>query len=106
MGEKRPRDEQYGERREPGGEATPEPGAPPDDPFDTLTPRELDILKLLGGAGGNKAIARIVGLGEQTVKKHVSSILRKLDMPDRAAAAAAYEKYLARKQREGEKRGD
>jgi DNA-binding NarL/FixJ family response regulator len=42
-------------------------------------------------------------LSEDTVKKHVSSILAKLAVPDRAAAATVYAKYLASKQRAAEK---
>lgn len=99
MGDERPRDERDGERSEPGGE----PALESEDLFDSLTPRELDILKLLGEAGGNKAIARIVGVSEDTVKKHVSSILARLAVPDRAAAATVYAKYLASKQRDVEK---
>jgi ATP/maltotriose-dependent transcriptional regulator MalT len=53
-----------------------------------LTPRELDVLKLVAQGLSNPDIARRLGLSEHTVKRHLANILRKLNLPSRAAAAA------------------
>ena len=53
-----------------------------------LTPRELDVLRLIAGGSENRAIAERLALSEHTVHRHVSNILRKLDVHSRAAAAA------------------
>jgi len=54
---------------------------------EALTPRELDVLRLLARGLPNKLIARELGIAERTVKTHVSSILAKLDVTDRTQAA-------------------
>ncbi len=60
-----------------------------------LTPRELEVLRLVAAGKTNKAIARELSLSEKTVDRHVSSILGKLNVPSRAAATAfAYEHEL------------
>jgi LuxR family transcriptional regulator, maltose regulon positive regulatory protein len=53
-----------------------------------LTPRELDVLKLVAQGLSNPDIARRLVLSEHTVHRHLSNTLRKLDLPSRAAAAA------------------
>ena len=58
----------------------------PEDP-DELTPRELDVLRLLAHGLANKEIARDLGIGEKTVKTHVSSILSKMGVLSRTQAA-------------------
>lgn len=52
-----------------------------------LTERETDVLRLLATGEANKQIARTLGLGEQTVKTHVSHILAKLGVQSRTQAA-------------------
>ncbi len=52
-----------------------------------LTERETDVLRLLASGDANKQIARTLGLGEQTVKTHVSHILAKLGVQSRTQAA-------------------
>jgi len=52
-----------------------------------LTPRENEILHYLAEGGSNKAIARILNISDGTVKLHVKSILRKLDVHSRVEAA-------------------
>ena len=53
-----------------------------------LTPRELEVLRLVAAGKPNKAIAAELVLSERTVDRHVSSILTKLGVPSRSAATA------------------
>lgn len=52
-----------------------------------LTPRELDVLRLLALGQRNREIAENLGLAEPTVKIHVNNLLRKLQVKDRTEAA-------------------
>jgi NarL family two-component system response regulator LiaR len=52
-----------------------------------LTPRETEVLRLLGEGLSNRALAERLFVSEKTVKTHVSSILAKLGVPDRTHAA-------------------
>jgi DNA-binding NarL/FixJ family response regulator len=63
--------------------AAPAPPAP--DP--RLTPREREVLALLGRGLSNKRIAQDLGIAEKTVKIHVSRVLHKLGVADRTQAA-------------------
>jgi DNA-binding NarL/FixJ family response regulator len=54
-----------------------------------LTPRQRTVLSLLERGMSNKAIARELGIGEITVKAHVSAILRKLGVENRLQAIIA-----------------
>jgi two-component system nitrate/nitrite response regulator NarL len=68
-----------------------------------LTQREGDILCLLAEGQSNKAIARYLDIREDTVKKHVQSIMRKLEVKSRVEAAViAVERDLCA----GRKAGD
>ena len=53
-----------------------------------LTNRETQILTYVAEGNSNKEIARILEISEQTIKNHVSAILRKLNANDRAHAVA------------------
>lgn len=53
-----------------------------------ITPREREILALVAAGRANKEIAAVLGVSEDTVKRHVSHILEKLDVADRAQATA------------------
>jgi DNA-binding NarL/FixJ family response regulator len=56
-------------------------------PLDQLSSRELEVLAALARGRANRQIARALGIGEETVKAHVSSILAKLGLADRTQAA-------------------
>jgi two-component system, NarL family, response regulator len=53
---------------------------------EALTPRELEVLRLIAGGSSNKLIAARLSIREDTVKAHVSSILSKLRASDRTHA--------------------
>ncbi len=55
--------------------------------LDRFTPRELDVFRLLAAGRANPVISRELHLAEVTVKKHVQSIMGKLGVSDRTAAA-------------------
>jgi two-component system, NarL family, response regulator LiaR len=57
------------------------------EPLDRLTPREREVLVLIGRGFPNKRIARELGLAEKTVKTHVGHVLAKLGVDDRTQAA-------------------
>ena len=53
---------------------------------DDLTPREIDVLRLIASGNANKEIADQLSIGEASVKSYVANILSKLDARDRAHA--------------------
>ncbi len=59
-------------------------------PFANLTPRELEVLKLLAAGKTNKEIAWLLRITMNTAKKHVSQVLAKLDVSSRMEAALLY----------------
>jgi DNA-binding CsgD family transcriptional regulator/pimeloyl-ACP methyl ester carboxylesterase len=62
------------------------PAAPTD--RSGLTPRELEVLRLLAGGGTNGAIARALDITEHTVERHVANLYRKIGARGRAEATA------------------
>jgi two-component system response regulator DegU len=54
---------------------------------DTLTKREIEVLKLLAEGLFNKEIAYMLAISEKTVKNHVSNIFKKINVSDRTQAA-------------------
>lgn len=59
----------------------------PDEHFIPLSPREMEILDAVTHGMSNKEIAQKLGISQQTVKNHMTSILRKLNVEDRTQAA-------------------
>ncbi len=56
-------------------------------PHNELTPREMEVLKLIGEGKTNQEIADELFIGIKTVKTHVSNVLSKLGVEDRTRAA-------------------
>jgi DNA-binding NarL/FixJ family response regulator len=66
-------------------------------PADThgLTPRELEVLRLVASGATNRAVGRDLSISERTVERHVSHIFGKLGVSSRTAATAwAYDRGL------------
>ena len=59
----------------------------PDEHYIPLSPRELEILEFVTNGMSNKEIASRLGISQQTVKNHMTSILKKLNVQDRTQAA-------------------
>jgi DNA-binding CsgD family transcriptional regulator len=55
---------------------------------DGLTPREVEVLRLVATGKSNAQIAATLVLSERTVARHLSNIFTKIDVPSRTAAAA------------------
>jgi two-component system NarL family response regulator len=63
----------------PNGQDTPAA----DSPVGCLTPRELQVARMVHLGGNNKTIARELAISERTVKAHLSAIFRKLNIQNR-----------------------
>jgi DNA-binding NarL/FixJ family response regulator len=59
----------------------------PNEMFSPLSPREMEILQHIARGQSNKEVAYDLGISRQTVKNHMTSILRKLAVNDRTQAA-------------------
>jgi NarL family two-component system response regulator LiaR len=60
---------------------------PNEAPVDQLTPREMEVLRLIAKGKSNKEIADNLVVSEKTIKTHVSNILSKLHLADRTQVA-------------------
>ncbi|MEP6650025.1 MAG: alpha/beta fold hydrolase [Lapillicoccus sp.] len=60
----------------------------PRPPDDRLTPRERDVLRRLAAGDTNAAVARVLGITEHTVERHVANLYRKIGARGRADATA------------------
>jgi DNA-binding NarL/FixJ family response regulator len=58
----------------------------PKEYYDGLTPRELEILRLLAAGAANKEVAHKLQISEKTVRNHISKMYEKLHIYDRAHA--------------------
>jgi DNA-binding NarL/FixJ family response regulator len=57
------------------------------EPFTPLSPREMEILEMVTRGASNKEIANKLSISQQTVKNHMTAVLRKLHVDDRTQAA-------------------
>lgn len=64
----------------------PRDGGPPT-PFESLSPREREVLELLVAGHSNDEIAEAIGRTRPTVRTHLASVYRKLGVNDRVSAA-------------------
>ena len=69
------------------GESAQVADAHQEDPFDLLTARELEILRLVASGASNSRVASTLWVTEQTVKFHLSNVYRKLDVANRTEAS-------------------
>lgn len=66
------------------------PDGPDDSLISMLTPRELQVARMVHLGGNNKMIARELDISERTVKAHLSAIFRKLDIENRLHLALLF----------------
>jgi DNA-binding NarL/FixJ family response regulator len=59
-----------------------------------LTPREREVLELVGQGLANKQIARRLSIKEKTVKAHLSNVFQRIGVSDRTSAALWAERHL------------
>lgn len=71
---------------------SPVPTPPPE--WETLTPREQEIMQLIATGASNREIAQTLFISEKTVKNHVTSILHRLNLRDRTQAAIFANSFL------------
>ncbi len=76
----------------------------PSDPFEELTPRELEILQLVAEGLSNREIGEQLHLAEKTVKHYMTNVLAKLEVGSRVQAALIAQKR--RLEQEADNRGD
>ena len=62
----------------------------------SLTRREVQILRCISNGDSNKEIALALNIEEQTVKNHISNLMRKLEAKNRTHAVVIYFSTLAR----------
>lgn len=65
-------------------------------PLDSLTEREMSVLRLVATGLSNKQIANQLFISEETVKVHIRNLLRKLNVHSRVAATVLYFEHKSR----------
>ena len=75
------------------GSAGPDRRSPDVAPASVLSPRELDVLRLVAEGMADREIARRLSLSPHTVHRHLANVRSKLALPSRAAAAAYAERH-------------
>jgi DNA-binding NarL/FixJ family response regulator len=63
-------------------------------PIEELTPREREVLELVGQGMANKQISRRLNIKEKTVKAHLSSVFQRIGVSDRTSAALWAARHL------------
>ncbi|MEZ4694662.1 MAG: response regulator transcription factor [Aliarcobacter sp.] len=61
--------------------------------FENLSIKEIEVLELVAQGLTNNKIAETLNIAEVTVKKHISSLFKKLEVKDRLALALAFKNY-------------
>ncbi len=61
--------------------------------LDKLTIKELEVIELVAEGLNNNQIAKTLDLAEVTVKKHISSLFKKLDVKDRLSLALTFKNF-------------
>jgi DNA-binding NarL/FixJ family response regulator len=64
------------------------PGAPPEAAQHGLSPRELEVLRLIAAGKSNREIAEDLFLSPRTVERHIANIYLKIDVHTKAEATA------------------
>jgi DNA-binding NarL/FixJ family response regulator len=64
-------------------------------PEDAMSPREMEVLKLVAQGFANKQIGRALGISERTVKAHLGRVFRQIGVADRTSAALWARDHLA-----------
>jgi DNA-binding NarL/FixJ family response regulator len=59
-----------------------------------LSPRELEVLRLVAQGLANKQIGRSLGISERTVKVHLGNVFRRIGVGDRTSAALWAREHL------------
>jgi DNA-binding NarL/FixJ family response regulator len=63
-------------------------------PEDVMSPREVEVLRLVTKGLANKQIGRALGISERTVKAHLGRVFRELGVGDRTSAALWAREHL------------
>jgi DNA-binding NarL/FixJ family response regulator len=64
-------------------------------PADELTPREREVLELVGQGLANKQISRKLGIKEKTVKAHLTNVFQRIGVSDRTSAALWASRHIS-----------
>jgi DNA-binding NarL/FixJ family response regulator len=72
------------------------PNASSGRPEDAMSPREMEVLRLVAQGLANKQIGRALGISERTVKAHLGRVFRQIGVADRTSAALWARDHLAR----------